>query len=541
MSSGRTMTTSIDEYIQEVADAYTDGDLELLAMALKERAGRVYIGENEPLMFALTYMSHSLKMPAPNEELASGAASEEGVVSLSEFHWDLCEKAREWAEKPAAAFGPGEMRDAFIAPRDAGKSTWLFKLLPMWAAAHGHAKFIAAFADSGPQAKKHLSSFKRELETNALLQMDFPDLCQPLKRRGNVNVSDTQDLYQAQSGFVFAAGGADVSVLGMKVEDQRPDLIILDDLEPDEASYSEYQMEQRRGTLTDAILPLNIRARVILAGTVTMPGSITHQLVKAAAAQRGELPEDEIEEWIKTEKFDVHHYKPIAVDEYGEERSLWPEKWPMDWLNSVRHTRSFAKNYENNPLAIDGQYWTRDDFTYGSVPCAITVLSVDGAVTDKKKSDFTGLAVVGATAHKPGDPRRRCEVKYAVGVKLLGKALRARILKILEMYPEIKVILVESNQGGELWREVMHDMPVKVVLFSNSEPKEVRAGKVHAMYQRIPTRVMHTARLQQAEENMVGFPKLKHDDIVDAVGNAVLKLLSPAKTTQRRVSSGSYA
>lgn len=535
------ITVDIEGYFQEVANTFTDGNLEDLNELLLHREGRLWITQDEPLMFALVYMGKSLEMPPAIDDIAPGLKSDEGAVSMSEFHWDLCEKAREWAEKPAAQFGPAEMRDAFIAPRDAGKSTWLFKLLPMWAAAHGHVQFIAAFADSGPQAKKHLSSFKRELETNALLQQDFPDLCMPLKRRGNVNVSDTQDLYQAQSGFVFAAGGADVSVLGMKVEDKRPDLIILDDLEPDEASYSEYQMEQRRGTLTDAILPLNIRARVILAGTVTMPGSITHQLVKAAAAK--ETGDDsEVEEWITTEKFDVHHYKPIIVDEYGDERSVWPQKWPMDWLNSVRHTRSFAKNYENDPLAVDGQYWTRDDFTYGSVPCGITVLSVDGAVTDKKKSDFTGLAVVGATPHKPGDPRRRAEVKYAVGVKLLGKALRAKILQILEMYPEIVVVLVEANQGGELWREVMHDLPVKVVLFNNSEPKEVRAGKVHALYQRIPSRVLHTARLQQAEENMVGFPKLKHDDIVDAVGNAVLKLLAPPKkAAPQRASSGSYA
>lgn len=536
------ITVDIEAYYQEVADTFTDGNLGDLAELLQYKEGRLWITEDEPLMFAFVYMGQSLEMPPAVDEIAPGLESEVGAVSMSEFHWNLCEKAREWAEKPASQFGPAEMRDAFIAPRDAGKSTWLFKILPMWAAAHGHVQFVAAFADSGPQAKKHLSSFKRELESNALLQSDYPDLCQPLKRRGNVNVSDTQELYQAQSGFVFAAGGADVSVLGMKVEDKRPDLIILDDLEPDEASYSEYQMGQRLGTLTDAILPLNIRARVLLAGTVTMPGSITHQMVKAAAAQNGELPEDEIEDWIKTERFRVHHFKPIVADDDGNERSLWPEKWPMDWLNSVRHTRSFAKNYENNPLAIDGQYWTRDDFTYGSVDCAITVLSVDGAVTDKKKSDFTGLAVVGATPHKPGDPRRRAEVKYAVGVKLLGKALRARILKILEMYPEIKVILVEANQGGELWREVMHDMPVKVVLFNNSEPKEVRAGKVHAYYQRIPSRVLHTQRLQQAEENMVGFPKLKHDDIVDAVGNAVLKLLGPPKGTPKpRVSSGSYA
>lgn len=525
---------TLDKYLQEVADTYTDGHVDILQAMLQSQSARIAFTRDEPLLFALVYLGNSLKMPLPIEE-AEGANSEEGVISMCDFHWDLCEKAREWVEKPASQFGPAEMRDAFIAPRDAGKSTWLFKILPLWAAAHGHVKFIAAFADSGPQAKKHLSSFKRELEKNRLLGADYPELCAPLKRRGNVNVSDTQDLYQAMSGFVFAASGADTSVLGMKVEDQRPDLIILDDLEPDEASYSAYQAGQRLSTLTDAILPLNIRARVILSGTVTMPGSITHQLIRSVL-NTDEMPE----EWIITEKFRVHHYKPIIMDEDGSERSMWPEKWPMDWLNSVRHTRSFAKNYNNDPLAIDGQYWTRDDFTYGSLPITRTVLSIDGAVTKKTSSDYTALAVVGATGEPAGHPARRCEVKYAVAVKVLGAALRTKVLQILEMYPEISLILIEGNQGGELWREVLHNMPVKIVIFNNSEPKEVRAGRVHALYQRIPTRVVHTQRLQQAEEQMVGFPRMAHDDLVDAIGNPILKFLRPVKVQQRGARSVGY-
>src|SRR3546814_7117470 len=110
---------------------------------------------------------------------------------------------------------------------------------------------------------------------------------------------------------------------------------------------------------------------------------------------------------------------------------------------------------------------------------------------------------------------------------LFRSALREKVLSILEMYPEISLLMIEGNQGQELWREVFHDMPVKIHIFSNSEPKEVRAGRVHALYQRIPSRVVHTARLQQAEEQMVGFPRMQHDDIVDAVGNPILKFLKP--------------
>src|SRR3546814_12010828 len=96
---------------------------------------------------------------------------------------------------------------------------------------------------------------------------------------------------------------------------------------------------------------------------------------------------------------------------------------------------------------------------------------------------------------------------------LLGAALREKVLSILEMYPEISLLMIEGNQGQELWREVFHDMPVKIHIFSNSEPKEVRAGRVHALYQRIPSRVLPTARLPQAEAQMAGLPAMTHAEI----------------------------
>jgi hypothetical protein len=87
------------------------------------------------------------------------------------------------------------------------------------------------------------------------------------------------------NGAIFAAKGVDSASLGMKVGNTRPDVLIFDDLEPDEARYSTALAEKRLGTFQDALLPLNIRARVVLVGTVTMPGSVTHQLVHHAHGQ----------------------------------------------------------------------------------------------------------------------------------------------------------------------------------------------------------------------------------------------------------------
>ncbi|WP_176734727.1 hypothetical protein, partial [Streptomyces sp. EN23] len=194
------------------------------------------------------YLKHHLK-------------DDEGRVTFGDAHLDWCRAARHWIRQPA---GPGENRHAYIAPRNMGKSTWWFLILPTWAAAHGHVRFAAAFAMAAGPAQTHLATFKREIDTNALLRRDYPKLCTAAKRPSGTNIADTQSMYMAESGFVFAARGIDSSNLGMKVGEQRPDLILCDDIEPDESSYGPELARKRRTTLVDAILPLNVYARVVI-------------------------------------------------------------------------------------------------------------------------------------------------------------------------------------------------------------------------------------------------------------------------------------
>lgn len=474
--------------------------------------GRRAACETSPLAFALTYLSHHLK-------------DDEGRITFGEHHQKWFEHAKKWMD-PAPRFR--EYRDAYLAPRASGKSTFWFLILPLWWASYGYSTFLAAFADSGPQAELHLLTFKRELDENELLRKDFPDLCSTKKRARGSTEGDAKNIRLCANGFIFMAKGADASSLGMKVGAKRPDTILLDDIEPDEANYSEYQMEQRLKTITDAILPLNERARVVLSGTVTMPGSITHQLVKFAA---GWADEDNKFEWIPSQNFKVHHQLPILDNDDGSRRSFWPDKWTLDDLEPIEHTRSYQKNFLNNPMAIDSDYWGKDDFTYGELDfCSSTILSIDGAVTTKKESDYSGLAVVGfspARYSRSGKQPARCVVKYARAVKLKGGPLRDLVMSILESFPEIRAILVETNQGGDMWLDTLHGMPVKIYTIHNKEKKESRAGRVLNLYQMSPSRVLHEKPFPSLEEQMLNFPHGSNDDLVDAVGNAVLKYLRP--------------
>ena len=490
----------------------------------------------DPVAFAVIYLHRHLRAP-------------DGSITFSEVHYEWARIAEGWR----ADLEPQSNRHAFIAPRETGKSTWWCLILPLWAACNGIVRFAVAFAHADAQATGHLATFKHELDTNALLRADFPELCEPARRQSGGTLADRQGMLHTKDGFVFAARGVDSASLGLKVGEQRPDLIILDDVEPDEANYSTTATshgkrslaDKRLGTITDAIFPLNIRARVVMVGTVTMPGSIIHQLVRVA---RGE---DEPElRWVRDERITPHHHLPIVTEEDGTEHSIWPEKWSLEWLRSIAHTRSYAKNYLNDPLGIDGPFWTMEDFRYGPLdpPATRWILQLDPAVTTKDKSDYTGWAVV---AYRPpiydvvaGKKTMiyppACEIVDAGRVKLAGEALRAWVLAKLVAHERIRAVRVEVNQGGDLWYTVLHGLPVKLLVHTSTEPKEVRLSYVLDFYQRAGGRVVHRTRLRAAEEEMVAFPRAPHDDVADAVCSGVLYFMRPAPRTREDKRTESY-
>jgi phage terminase large subunit-like protein len=476
----------------------------------------------DPLLFALVYLSRHLADPTTGE------------VTLSEVHVAWADSAERWATKAE----PMEDRRAEIAPREMGKSTWHFLILPMWAAAHEHVRFCAAFADTGTQAETHLASFKSELDNNALIRADYPELCQPKTRGRGTTEADRVSLYHARNDFVFAAAGMDGSNLGLKVGDARPDLIVVDDMEPHEARYSAGLATKRLDTLVSTIFPLNIRAHVIIVGTVTMQGSIIHQISKHS---HGEI--DGENTWVTDERIVGRHWLPIVTDDGGERRSAWPSKWPLEFLESIEHTRQYAKNYANNPLGADGDYWSFDDFVPLSPKLAeaITheVISVDPAVTTNSSSDFTGIAAVGWSRDAG-----KCAVLEVRKVKLSGKEIRRVVLGFVERAlgrGHAVLVRIEANQGGDLWLEIFHDFPVRVVTHpAGTGSKNVRAAEALNHYQM--KRVQHAPGLSEAEGEMVAFPRAPHDDLVDAVGAGVRFLLRARKKKLRAgATSEAYA
>lgn len=484
---------------RELADLAFRGPVE-------RRAIRRALGERDPVAFALIYLRDHLRRPVDPRD-PDGPRP----VSFARCHYEWAALAMEWM-RPGQRNRPLEDRHVVVAPRETGKSTWWYLILPLWAGAFGYRSFVAAFAHATAQAEQHLATFRHELETNPLLLHDFPELS-AATRRGGGTLADRAGLLHTRKGFIFGARGIDSAVLGMKVGKLRPDLIIMDDIEPDEARYSPDLVRKRLGTVRDAILPMNIYASVALVGTVQIPGSIIHQAVRLA---KGEVYDEN--EWLDIERFQVHWSRAITELDNGEVESLWPEKWPLDFLLGIQGTRSYTKNYDNDPADSEAPWWRRDDVVYEEFELddmERRVLFVDGAVTEKPTSDYTGLAVVGL------DPReRRFYVCDATEIRLTGEPRRQVILDLIQRW-QVRYVMVEANQGGDLWYTELHGLPVRVVTFTNSEKKEVRLRRLLAMYQKIGNPVRHLERLALYERRLFAYPHVEHDDVIDAVAAAV--------------------
>jgi hypothetical protein len=193
-------------------------------------------------------------------------------------------------------------------------------------------------------------------------------------------------------------------------------------------------------------------------------------------------------------------------------------------------------------MAREGVYWIREDFIYGELEgCTRTALFVDPAVTAKKTSDFSGLAVVSykpavtvpmptgrkhPVTHEPLFKPRIIEpskvvVRYSRGVKLTGQHLKDFVVgKILPTFPKTRAIFVESNQGGDLWEDIFSGIPdVRIIQHSSTSSKEIRFGEALEFWQR--KRVYHSQRWDMLEEQAVGFPNAAYDDVVDAAVSGV--------------------
>jgi len=468
------------------------------------------VTRNSPLRFAIVYLDHHLVLQGISPPTAT----------FNEMHLSLSRAARRWIQ-------PVRWREFWIGPRGVGKSSWCFLALPLWALAHGHRSYFMAFSHTGKMAEKQLATLRMELETNALLRQDYPELA-PRRIRGASNTNRTV----VANGGTIAAAGLKENTLGAKSGANRPDLIILDDIEPLEEVLPDTEKRKIETAIKSAVIPMSApHAAIGGFGTTTSYDSVVDRIARHGRG-RGEV------EWIANHEFTVRLFPGVLIDpDTGEERSLWPERWPLTDTHlgeNLRRNergetpREFELNFllDPSPFGEDaGSFWRSDMFvrrtsaSFGGV--WEHMMYIDTAVTRKTTSDRTAIVIVGR------DPaKQRAVVEYANASRVSAEQLRQRIHRLCARKPTLRTIIVETNNGGDLWREML-DPPherlprgVKLHTDFSSNSKQARVEQALAWYER--GQVFHAKEFVDLEREMVMFPSPKiHDDLVDALTGAL--------------------
>jgi phage terminase large subunit-like protein len=255
-------------------------------------------------------------------------------------------------------------------------------------------------------------------------------------------------------------------------------------------------------------------------------GSVMHDVVLAALGERHGA-------WLDDERVAPHYFPAIAVvsqaDGTSVESSLWPEKWSLEWLRERRGTASYALNYDNNPSPKGSQvFWTNEDIRYDNrVPVTRRILYVDPATTTKASSDYTAIVMVGTDA-----TGRRVVVEHAVAGHWDGGEIREQIWAMKRQQPAtLGEVLLETNQGGEVWRRALAPLPPGMTLReirNDRASKEDRIRDASEDYKRFA--VVHGIALPALETQMLAYPRVRNDDLVDALAGALAEVFAEARS-----------
>jgi predicted phage terminase large subunit-like protein len=331
----------------------------------------------------------------------------------SAFHRYICERY------PAMILhsietGDGD-KQADGAPRGNAKSTWTDLILVLWSAAFKRRSFVLIVSDTASQAEDFIQFLKAELEVNERLAQDFPKLC----GRG---VIWRADVIITKSGIKIKGVGAGQKLRGMRHGSKRPDLVICDDLENDEAVESPDQRKKLERWFFKALMKIGQRNTVyIVTGTILHYASLLSGLLKKPGWKgrkfKAVIRFSRSPLWEKWENIfiDITAGKEEAegaADEFFKAHSeamlagtevLWPEVEDYYYLMKMRISDGpsyFDSEKQNEPINPEDclfqeewfQYWDDDEVKWAGQP---HYGAVDPSMGKKSKKHDPSAIVAG--------------------------------------------------------------------------------------------------------------------------------------------------
>lgn len=438
-------------------------------------------------------------------------------LPIAPFHREICTLAES---------SNNTLRHAEADPRGHGKSTWWSKIFPFWTICTRRKRFVVLLSSSLRIAESNLSWIKHELEHNRTLRKDFGDLA------GTEKWTSSELL--TTIGAKIMAMGAGANLRGITSGDNRPDLIVCDDLEDRENISTFDQREKIAEWFNKDLmgLPGPMGADVFIIGTILHHDSL---LAKKITQWKGTLRR--------------------AVSDWDKEEVLAPGLFPVEKLKLIRDgdghkkgigTLAFGQEYQNNPVDPASQRIRQEWIKYYDLKELkdkelIIASALDPAVGKTSQGDFAALVTLGQDTktnmiYVLDVILERCPPQRQVDL-CLQTFMRWKSNGSIEAGParHFKALGIEDNGFQAVLRSNLEAESKRLGIFApikgikNISDKIARIDSLSPliegggiMFQR-PPREFRTGQKDYARliQQLIEFPKGDHDDGPDALEMAV--------------------
>jgi hypothetical protein len=262
-------------------------------------------------------------------------------------------------------------------PREHAKSVIASMAAPIWVTAHALRRFPVILSDTGPQAAGFLEDIRDEVDTNERLQAIYPEYC-TWGAKPRVGTGGGRLVFGNET--LIMAAGSGKSVRGMRRRAQRPDFIVVDDIENDEEVENPRRRAKKMRWFNRSIRKLGKGALFLIVGTILHADSfLANQVESKRDINRAvvEYPA-QMDLWQEWEK--IFHdrsrsdRKEAARGFYEAHRAemdagavvLWPEMYTLYQLMVERaeDLASFLSERQNDPFDPAASYFPEESLAF---------------------------------------------------------------------------------------------------------------------------------------------------------------------------------
>ena len=414
---------------------------------------------------------------------------------------------------------------AIAAPRYHAKSTAVTHAYTLASVLFRESRYVLIVSDTVSQAIQFLGDIKKELLDNDDLRSLFSVSSFP---------KDTEDdlIVEMDDGYTFRiqAKGSEQKLRGLKWANLRPDLIIGDDMENDEIVMNKDRRQKFKRWFYGALIPcVSSSGKIRIVGTILHLDSLLENLMPATLVNSHRGVKSLIREDLKEYSLNVLPWKSVKYRAHTDDFKLllWPEmksaaEFRLQKEDYIRQGLAdvYSQEMLNVPLDVGDTFFKKSDFVAmkpeEQKKKLIFYATCDLAVSQSQRADYSAFVVGGM------DEEGKLYCKHVIEGRMDGLEIIDTIFMIQKIY---KPVLFGFEQGviqkalGPFFNEEMLKRGefINTVLLKPSGDKLTRARSIQARMRSGACRFDKDAEWYQGfEDQLLRFPRDKHDDQVDA-------------------------